>query len=80
MITLNQEKFDILFKKKLIENLIENHKEKLIEFGKSQNIDFVTDLETLSIANLNDLYSELELVKEYLKIELKSSILFQLKN
>lgn len=80
MITLNQEKFDILFKKKLIENLIENHKEKLIEFGKSQNIDFVTDLETLSIANLNDLYSELELVKEYLKIELKSSILFQLEN
>ncbi|ADQ90434.1 hypothetical protein B5M19_02440 [Mesomycoplasma hyopneumoniae] len=80
MITLNQEKFDILFKKKLIENLTENHKEKLIEFGKSQNIDFVTDLETLSIANLNDLYSELELVKEYLKIELKSSILFQLKN
>lgn len=80
MITLNQEKFNILFKKKLIENLIENHKEKLIEFGKSQNIDFVTDLEILSIANLNDLYSELELVKEYLKIELKSSILFQLEN
>ncbi|MBG0731015.1 hypothetical protein IM807_02905 [Mycoplasma sp. 'Moose RK'] len=80
MATINQEKFDVLFKENLIKNLIKNHKEKLIEFGKSQNIDFISDLESLSIANLNDLYSELELTKEYFKIQVKSGISLQLEN
>ncbi|WP_337899626.1 hypothetical protein [Mesomycoplasma ovipneumoniae] len=44
MTTINQEKFDTIFKEKLIKNLLENRRDKLIEYGKSENVDFLTDL------------------------------------
>ncbi|WNM15346.1 hypothetical protein [Mesomycoplasma ovipneumoniae] len=41
MTTINQEKFDTIFKEKLINNLLENRRDKLIEFGKSKMLIFL---------------------------------------
>ncbi|WNM14975.1 hypothetical protein [Mesomycoplasma ovipneumoniae] len=49
MITINEEKFDTIFKEKLIKNLLENRRDKLIEYGKSENVNFLSGLEELEL-------------------------------
>ncbi|WP_341507880.1 hypothetical protein [Mesomycoplasma ovipneumoniae] len=75
MTTINQEKFDTIFKEKLIKNLLENHRDKLIEYGKSENVDFLTGLEDLRLTLLSHLYLEMELTNDWVKLKLESMLL-----
>ncbi|WNM16260.1 hypothetical protein [Mesomycoplasma ovipneumoniae] len=59
MTTINQEKFDTIFKEKLIKNLLENRRDKLIEYGKRENVNFLTGLEELELNYVTALYSEM---------------------
>ncbi|EXU61353.1 hypothetical protein [Mesomycoplasma ovipneumoniae] len=75
MVTINQEKFDTIFKEKLIKNLLENRRDKLIEYGKSENVNFLTGLEDLELTYINALYSEMLLGDDWAKLRLESMFL-----
>ncbi|UVO16275.1 hypothetical protein [Mesomycoplasma ovipneumoniae] len=75
MTTINQEKFDTIFKEKLIKNLLENRKDKLIEYGKRENVNFLTGLEELELNYVTALYSEMLLGDDWAKLRLESMFL-----
>ncbi|UVO15799.1 hypothetical protein [Mesomycoplasma ovipneumoniae] len=75
MITINEEKFDTIFKEKLIKNLLENRRDKLIEYGKRENVNFLTGLEDLELTYVTALYSEMLLGDDWAKIRLESMFL-----
>ncbi|MHA0312366.1 hypothetical protein ACXYWI_03765 [Mesomycoplasma ovipneumoniae] len=75
MTTINQEKFDTIFKEKLIKNLLENRRDKLIEFGKSENVNFLTGLEEFHLGLLSHLYLDMELTNDWVKLKLESMLL-----
>ncbi|WP_337898509.1 hypothetical protein, partial [Mesomycoplasma ovipneumoniae] len=73
---INQEKFDTIFKEKLIKNLLENRKDKLIEYGKSENVNFLTGLEELELNYVTALYSEMLLGDDWAQLRLESMFLW----
>ncbi|MCN0158010.1 hypothetical protein Q4504_01515 [Mesomycoplasma ovipneumoniae] len=75
MTTINQEKFDTIFKEKLIKNLLENRRDKLIEYGKSENVNFLTGLEELELNYVTALYSEMLLGDDWAQLRLESMFL-----
>ncbi|UVO16265.1 hypothetical protein [Mesomycoplasma ovipneumoniae] len=75
MTTINQEKFDTIFKEKLIKNLLENRKDKLIEYGKRENVNFLTGLEELELNYVTALYSEMLLGDDWAQLRLESMFL-----
>ncbi|WNM15365.1 hypothetical protein [Mesomycoplasma ovipneumoniae] len=75
MITINEEKFDTIFKEKLIKNLLENRRDKLIEYGKSENVNFLSGLEELELDYVTALYSEMLLGDDWAQLRLESMFL-----
>ncbi|WNM16250.1 hypothetical protein [Mesomycoplasma ovipneumoniae] len=75
MTTINQEKFDTIFKEKLIKNLLENRRDKLIEYGKCENVNFLTGLEELELNYVTALYSEMLLGDDWAQLRLESMFL-----
>ncbi|MFU0909404.1 hypothetical protein [Mesomycoplasma ovipneumoniae] len=75
MVTINQEKFDTIFKEKLIKNLLKNRRDKLIEYGKRENVNFLTGLEEFHLGLLTHLYSEMLLGDDWAKLRLESMFL-----